>query len=112
MKKIDCKGVGDNDCFYEVEIKKDIAESNLIENIVDVTVIIFPDGGTHLTKNLPVFKDGIDVNQQYAKKCIQQWKKQNHEKYTKNPGLMGAVAQIRMLEKDYKSIKATDEFIE
>jgi len=94
------------------KIKKKEGRSNPIETMVSVTVIIFPDGGTHFFENKPVFKNKPNENIEYIQKCMRIWKKDNEQRYTNNPGIMGAVAHIEMLESDYYAMPATSEFTE
>jgi len=82
--------------------------------LIEVAVIIFPDGNTHHFKTKPVFKDQANKNIAYIQDCIEKWFKANRAKYELRGidlnQLSNAVATIRMLESDFEKIPATSEF--
>lgn len=82
--------------------------------LVSVTVLIFPDGGTHWFKNKPVYKDMPNENLEYIRKCAKIWNERNRAKYDGfgDFDLIGAVASVRMLREDFDKIPATADFLE
>lgn len=68
-------------------------------NLIEVTVIVFPDGKTCWME----YKH--ETEQEDIREQIEAWKEANHEKYD-NTGVDMAVCNIRMLEEDYNNIKA------
>ena len=82
--------------------------------IIDVGILLFPDGTNHYFKILPVFKDQPNKNHKYIQECMGKWFEANKVRYELrgiNPGqLASAYAQIRMLETDFEKIPATSEF--
>ncbi len=76
----------------------------MANKIIDVWVILFPDGTSHHFKA----SDG----KEYLDRCIRIWKEKNKQKYAKIEGVNMAVAHIRMLEIDFNKMLATDYFID
>lgn len=83
------------------------------DEIVSVTVLIFPDGGSHWFKTKPVFKNKPNENVQYIRRCVEIWNERNRLKYDGfgDFDLMGAVANVRMFKKDFDKLPITDDFI-
>jgi len=77
--------------------------------LIEVAVIIFPDGTTHHFKTKPVFKDQENKNIVYIQDCTQKWFKANKARYEVRGidlvQLANAVATIRMLESDFDKIE-------
>ena len=75
------------------------------KGIVDVLVIIFPDGMTHFFES--------SQGKEYIYHCVEIWKEKNKQKYEGHEDdTMLAVANIKMFQSDFDKIGATDYFIE
>jgi len=81
------------------EIEKEIEDLS----VIDVVVIIFPDGGTlHLEqKNKP---------EKQIERCFDIWKIKNKNRY-KNLNVTSAVAFIKMLKSDFDKIPVNMKYV-
>jgi len=73
--------------------------------LIEVAVIIFPDGTTHHFKTKPVFKDTPNDNITYIQNYSKKWFEANKVKYELRKidlsQLSNAIATIQMLESDF-----------
>lgn len=76
--------------------------------LIEVVVIIFPDGTTHHFKTKPVFKDKPNDNITYIQDYLKKWFDANKAKYESRniylSQLSNAIATIYMLESDFDKI--------
>ena len=80
--------------------------------LVEVAVILFPDGTSHHFKTKPVFKDKPNDNITYIQNYCKKWFEANKAKYELRGldlgQLSNAVATIRMLESDFDKINKSE----
>lgn len=83
-----------------------------MDAIIDVRVIIFPDGSTHYFKKVLDAKN--DENSEYVGRCLSEWGQDNPEKaeLTKSFALTWAAASIRMLESDFLKLENKKDLTE
>lgn len=80
--------------------------------LIEVAVILFPDGTVHHFKTKPVFKDSENLNLHYIQNHCKKWFDVNKAKYELRgldlSQLCNAVATIRMLESDFDEISKSE----
>lgn len=92
--------------------RKSVTKTNgtapLTALLIEVAIIIFPDGTTHHFKTKPVFKDKPNDNITYIQGYTKKWFDANKAKYELRgidlSQLSNAIATIRMLESDFDKI--------
>lgn len=73
--------------------------------IIDVIVMVFPDGTTHWFKKMPTKRNEKDPNIKYMEEYHSRWREQNKE-LVENNILTNATCTIRMPESKYNNISA------
>lgn len=80
--------------------------------LIEVAVILFPDGTTHHFKTKPVFKEKQNDNLTYIQNYCKKWFDANKAKYELRgldlSQLSNAVATIQMLESDFDKINKSE----
>lgn len=83
---------------------------NTNKGIIEVTVIIFPDGNTHFFEKKPIYKNKPDENQVYTRKCLHAWFEHTDGRYN---DLIADIINISMFEDDFRKRQETiDQFIQ
>ena len=79
----------------------------MMSEIIDVIVLVFPNGITHWVKKMPVYKDQEDPNHEYINKCVCIWRDKNKDFSKEYPDTDMAICQIKMPEHVYQQKLST-----
>lgn len=83
-----------------------------MKKLIDVCVIIFPDGTNHFFRAKPVLINMPNANEEYMKKCLHLWIEKNHQRYDNINLLFPIIGSMKMLKTDFRKLPATADFLE